>query len=80
MPEKIVTGFVKITGETFSEFIFIEEGQVKGYFVDCMPELQKSSETLPLALNQMSTYIEVFKKTDLKSQTPSIDTPEFISQ
>lgn len=76
MPEKIITGFIKVTGETFSEFIFIEEGQVKGYFVDSMPELQRTSETLALVLNQKTTFIEVFKKTDLKSQTLLINSPE----
>ncbi len=76
MEEKAISGLIKVASDAFSEFIHLEGGLVKGHFVDSMPELQKTSETLATALKQKDTFVEVFTKADLKSPVAKLEMPE----
>jgi len=67
MDENKTSGLIKVMGENFCEFIYLDNGKVKGHFVDGQPDLQSSSSGLVESLSKKGTLLEVFSKAEPSS-------------
>ncbi len=73
MKEKKITGFIRIANLVYTEFIRLDEGEIKGHFIGGNEGFSNETDELTSVLSGKDAEIEVFLKADPSSVVSKLE-------